>query len=163
LDWTYDSLDEAHKTLSDWYTQLEGVAPSNEVPQSILDAISDDLNTPAMIAELHKLFNGKQFPELLASLSLLGFSGKRERLKRAVYLTANMQAMASVQADLTVAPQLSTAQIEKLVADRLAARKAKNWKEADRIRDELAAMRVILKDVKNPATGEIETTWEIAR
>ncbi len=46
---------------------------------------------------------------------------------------------------------------------RLAARKAKNWAEADRIRDELAAMGIALKDSKDPATGEIVTTWEIAR
>jgi len=35
--------------------------------------------------------------------------------------------------------------------------------EADRIRDELSAMGISLKDAKNPVTGEIETAWEIAR
>ncbi|MGO9868302.1 MAG: cysteine--tRNA ligase, partial [Rhodomicrobium sp.] len=53
--------------------------------------------------------------------------------------------------------------IEERIGARLAARKAKNWAEADRIRDELAAVGIALKDAKNPATGEIETTWEIAR
>ena len=38
-----------------------------------------------------------------------------------------------------------------------------NWAEADRIRGELTAMGISLKDAKNPVTGEIETTWEIAR
>ena len=46
---------------------------------------------------------------------------------------------------------------------RNAARKAKNFKEADRIRDELTAMGIQLKDSKDPATGEITTTWEVKR
>ncbi len=47
--------------------------------------------------------------------------------------------------------------------NRNAARKAKNFKEADRIRDELSAMGIQLKDSKDPATGEIVTTWEVKR
>ena len=47
--------------------------------------------------------------------------------------------------------------IEALIDNRNAARKAKNFKEADRVRDELLAMGVVLKDSKDG------TTWEIAR
>jgi len=47
--------------------------------------------------------------------------------------------------------------IDALVSARNAARKARDFKESDRIRDELAAMGVVLKDSKNG------TTWEIAR
>jgi cysteinyl-tRNA synthetase len=47
--------------------------------------------------------------------------------------------------------------IQRLIAERTKARVAKNWKESDRIRDELAAMGVVLKDSKDG------TTWEIAR
>ena len=47
--------------------------------------------------------------------------------------------------------------IEDLVAKRDAARARKDWKESDRIRDELAAMGVVLKNSKDG------TTWEIAR
>jgi cysteinyl-tRNA synthetase len=56
-----------------------------------------------------------------------------------------------------------TAKVESLINARLAARKAKDWKESDRIRDELAAMGIQLKDVKDPATGEIRTEWEVKR
>ncbi len=53
--------------------------------------------------------------------------------------------------------------VADLVEARLAARKAKDFKEADRIRDELAAMGIELKDAKDPDTGELVTTWEVAR
>ena len=52
---------------------------------------------------------------------------------------------------------VDAAKIEALIAARNAARKAKNFTESDRIRDELAAMGVVLKDTKDG------TTWEIAR
>jgi cysteinyl-tRNA synthetase len=53
--------------------------------------------------------------------------------------------------------------VDSLLEARLAARKAKNFAESDRIRDELAAMGIKLKDGKDPATGEPVTTWEVAR
>jgi cysteinyl-tRNA synthetase len=53
--------------------------------------------------------------------------------------------------------------IEGMITARLAARKAKDFKEADRIRDELSAMGIQLKDAKDPKTGEVVTTWEVKR
>ena len=53
--------------------------------------------------------------------------------------------------------------IASFIDARSAARKAKDFKEADRIRDELAAMGIELKDAKDPQTGELVTTWEVAR
>ena len=46
---------------------------------------------------------------------------------------------------------------------RLALIRDKNWAEADRIRDELLAQGIQLKDGKDPATGERMTTWEVKR
>jgi cysteinyl-tRNA synthetase len=54
-------------------------------------------------------------------------------------------------------------EVWQLLVERNAARKAKDFKEADRIRDELAAMGIELKDAKDPKTGELVTTWEVAR
>jgi cysteinyl-tRNA synthetase len=55
------------------------------------------------------------------------------------------------------------ARVAELVEARAQARAAKDFKEADRIRDELAAMGITLKDAKDPKTGELTTTWEVAR
>jgi cysteinyl-tRNA synthetase len=55
-----------------------------------------------------------------------------------------------------------TKKIQQLVDARLSARVAKDFKESDRIRDELAAMGVALKDGKD-ADGNLKTTWEVAR
>lgn len=55
------------------------------------------------------------------------------------------------------------ARIKALVTTRLDARRAKNFAESDRIRDELAAMGIALKDGKDPATGEPTTSWEVKR
>ena len=61
-------------------------------------------------------------------------------------------------------PQLNVSfSVGPLIAARLEARKRKDFKEIDRIRDELAQMGITLKDTKNKETGEIETTWEVAR
>lgn len=59
-------------------------------------------------------------------------------------------------------PQLAE-KVDKRVADRLAVIEAKNWAEADRIRDELAAEGILLKDGKDPDTGKRTTTWEVKR
>jgi cysteinyl-tRNA synthetase len=52
---------------------------------------------------------------------------------------------------------VNEAEIKTLIADRAAARARKDWKESDRLRDELAKMGVVVKDTKDG------TTWEIAR
>jgi len=58
----------------------------------------------------------------------------------------------------SISERLSTQQLKDLIAARSAARNARNFKEADRIRDELLAMGIVLKDTKDGTT-----TWEVAR
>ena len=64
-----------------------------------------------------------------------------------------MQAQDDPEVFLRGGEQLPDASIEDLIARRLAARKAKEWAEADRIRDELKAQGVLLED------GPDGTTW----
>lgn len=146
IDWTRKSLEESARILDGWRAAIEA-AEGNAPAQSVVDALMDDLNTPAVIAELHKLGNAGDH-RLGSTLRFLGFSGETLRAK------AEKQAeTAGAMAD-RVAP---------LIAARLEARKRKDFAESDRIRDELAAMGIALKDSKNKQTGEIETTWEVMR
>jgi cysteinyl-tRNA synthetase len=150
LDWTLVSLDEAHKTLWEWYGDLEGKQPAEGVPGPVLEALMDDLNTPKAITELHKLHSAGHWNGLRAALGFLGFSGERAKIER-------------VKARDDRASVAANAQVDALIGARNAARAAKDFKEADRIRDELEAMGITLKDAKDPQTGELVTTWEVAR
>ena len=159
MDWTAEKVREAASALDKFAGLVAGWEPRSDlIDERISEPLLDDLNTPGAIAGLHEIAN-----EALASpparraqcrdsianaLDVLGFGGFRD-------FTADAWAREQVSID---APK-----VEALTKARLAARKAKNWAEADRIRDELSAMGIALKDAKNPMTGEIETTWEIAR
>jgi cysteinyl-tRNA synthetase len=132
MDWTVKGLEESWKILASWTDGPEFSASKDEkIAQPVLNALCDDLNTPQMIAALHSLSDKSQ---LAASLRALGFT-QRPESKR----------------------QIDSGKVESLIAARNDARKSKNFKESDRIRDELAAMGVVIKDSKDG------TSWEIAR
>jgi cysteinyl-tRNA synthetase len=156
LDWTLVSLDEAHKTLWEWYGELEGKAEESGVPGPVLEALMDDLNTPKVITELHRLHSAGHWGGLRAALGFLGFSGQRANIERF--------ALGEGRAHLTFrAEAVGEAGVDALIDARNTARAAKDFKEADRIRKELEAMGITLKDAKDPNTGELTTTWEVAR
>jgi cysteinyl-tRNA synthetase len=147
IDWTLKGLEESAKTLDDWYwvaADIEGERPS----EAVVQALSDDLNSPQVIAALHGLRNSaasgneRDRGEFAGSLRFLGFVS---------------QSVAEWKDRKQQASGLDAKQIDGLIADRTAARARKDFKESDRIRDELAAMGVVIKDSKEG------TTWEIAR
>lgn len=139
IDWTVKALEEVEKTLQDWAEAAQG-AKASEPSAELLDALADDLNTARVLAELHALRKAGDLPALLAGLGLLGIK------------------LPEVAAPVAIAPE-----VERLIAARLDARRAKNFAESDRLRDELAAMGIALKDGKDPATGEPTTSWEVKR
>ena len=55
IDWTVKALEEAEKTLDRWYDAIGEADPADEIADSVMDALDDDLNTPAAISELHRL------------------------------------------------------------------------------------------------------------
>jgi cysteinyl-tRNA synthetase len=156
LDWTLVGLDEAHKTLWEWYGDLERHEGESGLSGPVLEALADDLNTPKAITEMHRLHSGGKWKELRAALGFLGFSCERAKIGRMASAVAYARGGSSAQA-------VSDVRIDDLVTARNAARKAKDFKEADRIRKEIEAMGIALKDAKDPKTGELVTTWEVAR
>jgi len=157
LDWTFNGLDESHKVLWGWYERTENEQPSKEIPESVLEALSDDLNTPKVISELHKLANKKDYSGLMSALELLGFSGKKKNLRRNQFVNVGIAVETSKALGVEAKLSPSDRVIKEKIAARNAARASKDYAEADRIRDELSAMGVALKD------GPEGTTWEIAR
>ena len=153
IDWTTKALEESETILRRICGRIKqfddarrGMAMKERSGQpklspEILEALVDDLNTPLMISRVGELNHDDAFDQALLSIGIDVFSYAR-------WLRSQEQQAGS--------------NVDELVAARLEARKRKDFKESDRIRDELAAMGVVLKDSKD-ADGKPVTTWEIAR
>lgn len=147
IDWTLKGLEESAKTLDDWYW-VAADTKGTRVAGTVIEALSDDLNTPQMVAALHGLRNNaasgneRDRDAFAASLRLLGFLSESS----AAWNDRKQQASG-----------IDAKQIDGLIADRTAARARKDFGESDRIRDQLAAMGIVIKDSKDG------TSWEVAR
>ncbi|MCP1833928.1 cysteinyl-tRNA synthetase [Bradyrhizobium sp. USDA 4532] len=151
LDWTAKATEEAAKTLDDWYAVAADADPGAPSP-AMVEALYDDLNTAQAMAVLHGLRGAASSSEqsrreFAGSLRLLGFLS---------------ESAAAWEAHKQQASGVDAAAVEALITERTAARARKDFKESDRIRDQLAAMGVAIKDGKD-AEGKPITTWEVAR
>ncbi|MGA2127951.1 MAG: cysteine--tRNA ligase, partial [Xanthobacteraceae bacterium] len=138
IDWTLRRVEEARRTIGEWEAHDWGAA--GHVPDAVIEALADDLNTPQALAELHRLHHAGRSGELAASLRLLGVADARRA--GSVFLKRQE-------------PGIDAGEVEKLIAARNLARREKNFAEADRIRGELAGKGVVLKDSRDG------TTWEV--
>ncbi|WP_113448798.1 cysteine--tRNA ligase [Rhizobium cremeum] len=164
IDFSVKRLEEAERLLNKFggllTTNGNYLAATQEVPPSpaFVEALKNDLNVSAAIALLHRYTDVPEDPneflesqyELAANLALLGFND----------LSAFSDFYGSAPQE--VSDDLSAA-VEALVQMRLEMLKAKNFAEADKIRDDLSARGIQLKDGKNRETGERVTTWEVKR
>jgi cysteinyl-tRNA synthetase len=147
INWSMASLREAQKTIDHWYA-LTGDLPAGYLCADALDALADDLNTPKAFAALHEL----------RSEAVKGAKPAAACLKASAQLIGLLQKTPFEWAAFRPASiSLDETAVANLIKARDEARKVKDFKESDRIRDELAAMGVVLKDSKDG------TTWEIAR
>ena len=153
IDWTLKGVEESKRVLDSWYDIVgDNTQASGEVDEGIISTLGDDLNTSGAITHLHAIASGRLGTsgqaqvdikrKLKVSAMLLGLLEKTKK----EYLESNPKAIV-VNRDV----------VEALIANRAAARARRDFKESDRIRDELAAMGVLIKDSKEG------TTWEIAR
>jgi cysteinyl-tRNA synthetase len=154
LDWTVKDLRIATKTLDQWY-RLVGDTPAAPDAAAVYESykleetLGDDLNIPAMMPRLH--YMAAELSDNPAPAGLAEFKAAANFLGLLTH-TATQWFAAEKQ---TVA--LTAEEIEARIAERNAARKARNFAESDRIRDELMAKGIVLKD--SPGG----TTWEVKR
>ncbi|MFV0296859.1 MAG: cysteine--tRNA ligase [Hyphomicrobiaceae bacterium] len=154
LPWSERLISESWRTLDTWYELAADAADGGPVAPDVLDALEDDLNTPKAVAALHAL----------RAEAAKGDEPARQSLKASAQLMGFLrQPLADWKAWRAAGSTIDETKIAGLIADRLEARKLKNWAESDRIRDQLAGMGIALKDARNKETGEIETTWEMKR
>jgi cysteinyl-tRNA synthetase len=150
INWSVQAMQEAEKAYVRWAEIALQAAPSVApgLTEKVARHLANDLNTPGAIAELHALARAAEKGDEGAA---------RELSANAAFLGLGLDSYVRPHREAA----LPEAEITARIAARLEARKAKNWSESDRIRDELAALGILLKDSKDPATGDIVTTWEV--
>ena len=135
LDWNDKLLKDCENTLDKWYQVYSSNIQTVKVSDEILKPLYEDLNTPGFIANLHKLFEkankGENVDLFISACKFIGLMNENTEewnlfKKKRVYITES--------------------EIENMLGLRNKARENKNYKEADRIRNELLDKGVLIED-----------------
>lgn len=150
FNFTFDGLKQAKQVLDKFYNALlknadvpaVAVAPDEKV----VEALTDDINTPLAISRLHEIVNdlnkAETFEDKQKYKSLLLSSAKIMGL---LYQSPGLW----FKSGSSVNGGLSDEEINSLIAERTEAKKAKNWAVADEIRNKLKAQGILLEDTPN--------------
>ena len=156
LDWNEALMERARKSLDRLYGVLRRLKPLEPgraaAPQAVLDALEDDLNTPRALAALF---------EIAGRANKAEDEAERAKAKGELLEAGALLGLLSNDPDmwfgLESLPEAERAAIDRLVAERAQARKAKDFARADAIRDQLDQRGVVVEDSPE---GSV---WRLAR
>ncbi|QHD49732.1 cysteine--tRNA ligase [Vreelandella aquamarina] len=159
INYSVDSLVEARKSLTRLYTALDGVnadeqAAASDAAERFTAAMDDDFNTPVALAALFDLARDLNRAKSDQPAEAPRLAGELKRLAGVLGLLQQTPQTFLKGAQQQVA--LSDEEIEAKIAERYAAKASKDFARADAIRDELAALGIILKDSREGTTWVIE-------
>ncbi len=157
LNYSEDNIRQSRASLVRLYTALRDVPPADPLQDSVSEetfrtALKDDFNTPEAYSLLFELAKDLNTAKTAGSDRAGALAGLLRKLGGVLGILTG-DADAYVKGGDGSSDDLDTAKIEELIQIRAAARKNKNWAEADRARNELQAMGILIED------GPSGTTW----
>jgi cysteinyl-tRNA synthetase len=144
VDWAVKNYTQATNNLEKIYAALRGIElPENHTTEpdaAFLDALLDDLNTPLALMRLQQLANTLH-------------KSKDASVAATLKASADLVGLSLLPQQKDPLRMLEDTEIEKLIQERVAARKAKDFATADAIRKQLDEAKIIVDDAAS------ETTW----
>lgn len=148
LDWTESLIKQSKQTLDRFYNALaeaETLEPASNPERlaGVIDALNDDLNTPLAMAAMH---------ELAGQMFKAQSDGEKQQLKWALLEAGNLlgilQETPSTWFTAASDGEISEQEIEQLIAERTAAKKAKDFAKADAVRQQLDDAGIDIQDTR---------------
>jgi cysteinyl-tRNA synthetase len=158
LDWNQSLLDQSKKNLDRLYGALHRAAAvpatTDEPPADFLKSIEDDLNTPGAMAVLFALSSEIERGMTAGDAAAVGAA--KGRLIAAANILGVLQSDPAAWLEGEVSDDLRV-EVESLLDQRAAARASKDWPAADRIRDRLTELNVVVMDGPQGATWRLKS------
>jgi cysteinyl-tRNA synthetase len=156
IDWTMKGPQESQRILDDWYQLAGDVTISSDVTPDAdaMESLCDDLNTPNVLTRLHALAS-----EIRTGVSGSDQMERKGKLKASGFLLGILaQTEQEYLRHDPLRAAIDESKVKNLIDARALARKGRDFKQADSIRQELAGMGVEIEDHRDGTT-----TWKAKR